>query len=123
LPEFITVWFDSCPLPNQSGDHRLVFNEPVLNSSLRTIVVGAPRLAGASGRLPLSLAAGVVVVVTGGLVVVVLGGVVLGGVVVAVLDGGVVVVDVFDGGALGVLTLATGVRVGALSVPLTFTKE
>jgi hypothetical protein len=32
----MTVSFDSCPLPNQSGDHRLVFSEPVLNSSSGT---------------------------------------------------------------------------------------
>ena len=43
------VPFDTFPLPNQSGDHRLVFNDPVLNSSSRTMVVGAPTLAGALG--------------------------------------------------------------------------
>ena len=36
-------------LPYQLGDHRVVFNDPVLNSSSRTRLVGAPRLAGASG--------------------------------------------------------------------------
>ncbi len=56
----MVVPFDTDPLLNQSGVHRLVFNEPVLNSSSRTIVLGAPTLAGALGRAPLPDAVGVV---------------------------------------------------------------
>ena len=71
----MVVAFEAWPLPNQSGAHRLVFNAPVLNSSSRTMVAGAPALAGAVGRAPLLDATGVgvvaVVVVT---VVVVVGG-------------------------------------------------
>jgi hypothetical protein len=65
LEDNMTVPFSTCPLPNQSGDHRLVFNEPVLNSSSSTMVVGAPRLAGALGTAPLldAVMVGMVVVV------------------------------------------------------------
>src|ERR1700761_1481100 len=70
-------------LPNQVGDHRLVFSEPVSKLSATTRLVGAPRLAGASGTPEPSDAGDVVVVV-----------VVDGGPVEVVLVGGAVVVVV-----------------------------
>ena len=68
------VPFSTSPLPNQVGAHRLVFNAPVLNSSSRTMLVGAPTLAGARGTdadgpTPVGVVAVVVltvVVVSGG---------------------------------------------------------
>jgi hypothetical protein len=72
------VPLDTEPLPNQSGDQILVFNVPVLNSSSKTMVVGAPELAGAVGTAPAPLLAavgvGMVVVVVLTVVVVVGGG-------------------------------------------------
>ena len=69
----MVVPLDTDPLPNQLGDHRVVFNEPALNSSSSTMVVGAFRLAGALGSAPFVVVAGgvVVVVVTGGVATVV----------------------------------------------------
>jgi hypothetical protein len=92
-------------LPNQVGDHRLVFIEPLANSSSRTTPVGAPRLAGASGTAPFVVPFGGVVVV------VVVGGV---GVVVGVV---VVLADVPPSplGA-GVLTVGTDTTVVAVEV-------
>jgi hypothetical protein len=52
LEESMVVPLDTLPLPNQSGDQALVFNDPVLNSSSKTMVVGAPALAGALGTVP-----------------------------------------------------------------------
>jgi len=66
---------DVLPLPNQSGDQTLVFNDPVLNSSSKTMVVGGFRLAGALGTAPTALPAAVwvgMVVGVGTVVVVVL---------------------------------------------------
>jgi hypothetical protein len=83
----MTVPFDTDPLPNQSGAHQLVFNDPVLNSSSKARVVGISRPAGSlrTGEVPDDGA--VVVVVDGGDVVVV-----VGGDVVEVVGGDVVVV-------------------------------
>ncbi len=63
LEDNMTVPFETCPLTHQLGDHRLVFNDPVLNSSSRTMPAGAPRLAGARGTEPRPDAVGVVAVV------------------------------------------------------------
>jgi hypothetical protein len=82
----MTVPLDTLPLPHQSGDHRLVFNDPVLNSSSKTEVVGTSKPDGSLmiGEVPDdgAVVGGDVVVVVGGDVVVVVGGdvvVVVGG--------------------------------------------
>jgi hypothetical protein len=123
FPEFITVLLVTLPLPNQSGDHRLVLSEPVLKSSSRASVVGAPRLAGASGRTSFGPAVGRgaaagVTASTGALRVG--GGVVTlftGGVVGTVLVGGVVVAGGVVSGVtpLGI-TGAAGARVPTVVV-------
>ncbi len=81
----MTVPFDTVPLPNQSGDHTLVFNDPELNSSSRTKLVGTSRLDGSLmvGRFPMTAAWSWSSwvrwsVVVGGDVVVVVGGEVAG---------------------------------------------
>ena len=100
LLDDMIVPFSTLLLANHVGDHRLVFNEPVLNSSSSTMVLGAPRLAGALGTAPLLDA-----VMVGMVVVVVVG----------------VVVPEGDGVA-GARPAATGVRVGRSAVPFTSTK-
>ena len=49
LPDSITVPFWVLPLPNQFGDQTLVLSDPEENSSSKIKLVGAWRLAGASG--------------------------------------------------------------------------
>ena len=95
----MTVPFDTVPLPNQSGDHTLVFNDPESNSSSKTELVGTSKPEGLLmvGDVPDD--GGVVVVVVGGDVVEV-----VGGDVVVVVGGDVVVVVV--GGFVGVVTAA-----------------
>jgi hypothetical protein len=83
----MTVPFDTDPLPNQLGDHRLVFNDPVLNSSSRTMLVGAFRLAGALGSAAF-----------------------------VVVAGGVVTVVVMEAGALGLVAVVLAPDAGVLMV-------
>jgi hypothetical protein len=85
---------ETLPLPNQSGDHRLLSNEPVSNSSSSTMVAGASRLAGALGTA---------------LFVVAGGGLTVAGVVVVEPDASVVTLD--PGTTVGTMVVVVVVAV------------
>jgi hypothetical protein len=110
------VWL---PLVNQYGVQMLVLSDPVLNSSSKTSLVGAFKLAGTSGIAPLLDAVGVVDVVVDvvvdfdpdGVVVVV---VVV--VVIVVVVGSVTGSPFFRGCTVTVVTVATVVDAATLLV-------